>query len=66
MREGNADAVDAAVGGGEDFDAETVFFDDLATHRDMSGDFGDEATESGGLIMFRQAQCGGVVGVPLG
>ena len=38
VRKGDADAVDTAVGGGEDFEAEAVFFDDFAAEGDVAGD----------------------------
>ena len=40
----DADAVDSAVGAGEDFEAEAVFFDDFSGEGDVAGDLGDEAS----------------------
>jgi hypothetical protein len=61
MGEADADSVDAAVGGGEDFEAEAIFFDDLAGERDVAGDLGDEAADGGGFVVLGEAKGGGVV-----
>ena len=62
--EGDADAVDATVGGGEDLDAEAVLLEDLAGMGDVAGDLGDEAADGGRLVVFGQAErFGNVVGV---
>ena len=55
MGEGYADAFDAAVGGGEDLEAEAVFLDHLAGEGDVAGEFGDQAAESGGLVVLGEA-----------
>jgi len=59
--EGDADAIDATVGRGEDFEAETVFLDDLAAHGDVASNLGDESAEGGGLVVLGEAEGGGVV-----
>ena len=59
--EADADAVDAAVGAGEDFEAEAVFFDDFTGEGDVAGDLGDEAAEGGGFVVLGEAEGGGVV-----
>ena len=56
-----ADAVDAAVGAGEDFEAEAVFFDDFARERDVAGDLGDQAAEGGRFVVLGKAESGGIV-----
>ena len=61
MGETDADAVDAAIGAGQDFQTETVLFDDLAGERDVTGDLGDEAAEGGGFVVLGQAEGGGIV-----
>jgi hypothetical protein len=66
MGESHPDTVDAAVGGGEDFKAKAVLFDNLAAHRDVAGDLGDEAAEGGGLVVLGQAERGGLVVISLG
>ena len=53
MGEADAEAVDAAVGGGQDFHAKAVFFDDFAGEGDVAGDLGDEAAEGGGFVVMR-------------
>ena len=55
------DAIDAAVGAGEDFEAEAVFFDDFSGEGDVAGDLGDEAAQGGGFVMLGEAEGGGVV-----
>ena len=65
--EADADAVDAAVGAGKDFEAETVFYDYLTRQGDVAGDLGDEPAQRGGFVVLGQAEGGGVVpGVSLG
>ena len=59
--EGDADAVDATVGGGEDFEAEAVGFDDFAGEGDVAGDLGDKAADGGGLVVLGEADRGGLV-----
>src|SRR5271170_3992652 len=59
--EADADAVDAAVGAGEDFEAEAVLFDYLSGQGDVAGDLGDEAAECGGLVVLGDTEGGGVV-----
>jgi len=59
--EADADAVDAAVGAGEDFEAKAIFFDDFAGEGDVAGDLGDEAAEGGGFVVLGKAEGGGVV-----
>ena len=59
--EADADAVDAAVGAGEDFEAEAVFFDYFAGEGDVAGDLGDEAADGGGFVVLGEAEGGGVV-----
>jgi len=59
--EADADTVDAAVGAGEDFEAETVFFDDFAGEGDVAGDLGDEAAQGGGFVVLGKAEGSGVV-----
>ena len=54
--EADADAVDAAVGAGEDFEAETILFDDFTGKRDVAGDLGDEAAEGGGFVFGGEAE----------
>ncbi len=66
MGECDADAVDAAVGGGEDFEAEAVFFDDFAAKGDVAGDLRDEAAKGGGFVVLGQAEGGGLIGISLG
>ncbi len=61
--ESDADAVDAAVSGGKDFEAEAVFLYNFAAQGDVAGDLGDEAAEGGGLVVLGQAEGGGVIGV---
>ena len=61
MGQADSDSVDAAVGAGEDFEAEAVFFDDFSGKRDVAGDLGDEAAEGGGFVVLGQAEGGGVV-----
>ena len=56
MGQADADAVDAAVGAGEDLEAEAVFFDDFAGEGDVAGDLGDEAAEGGGFVLFGEAE----------
>ena len=38
MGQADSDSVDAAVGAGEDFETQAVFFDDFAGERDVAGD----------------------------
>src|ERR1700732_2801257 len=57
----DADSVDAAVGAGEDFEAEAVFFDDFSGEGDVAGDLGDETAEGGGFVVLGEAEGGGVV-----
>ena len=61
MAEAYADAVDASVGAGEDFEAEAVFLDDFAGQGDVTGYLGDEAAEGGGFVVLGKAESGGVV-----
>ena len=61
MGEADADAVDSAVGAGEDFEAEAIFFDDFSGEGDVAGDLGDEAAEGGGFVVLGEAEGGGVV-----
>ena len=61
MAQADADAVDAAVGAGQDFEAEAVFFYDFAGEGDVAGDLGDEAAEGGGFVVLGEAEGGGVV-----
>jgi hypothetical protein len=58
--EADADAVDAAVSAGEDLEAQAVFFDYFAGEGDVAGDLGDEAAESGGFVLFREAEEAGL------
>jgi hypothetical protein len=48
----DADAVDAAVGAGQDFEAEAFLFDDFAGEWDVAGDLGDKAAEGGGFVVL--------------
>ena len=67
MGQADADTVDAAVGAGKDFEAETVFYDYLAREGDVAGDLRDEPAQGRGFVVLRQAEGGGVVpGVSLG
>jgi hypothetical protein len=59
--EADADAVDAAVGAGEDFEAEAIGFDDFAGEGDVAGDLGDEAAEGSGLVVLRETESSGIV-----
>ena len=61
MGETDADAVDAAVGTGEDFEAEAVFYDYFSGQGDMAGDLGYQAAEGGGLVVLGKAEGGGVI-----
>ena len=56
MGQADADAVDAAVRAGEDFEAQAVLFDDFAGERDVAGDLGDQAAEGGGFVLFGEAE----------
>ena len=61
MGEADADTVDAAVGAGKDFEAETVFYDYLAREGDVAGDLGDEAAEGGGFVVLGEREGAGRV-----
>ncbi len=52
--EADADALYFAVGGGENFQAEAVLFDDFAGQRDVAGDLGDQTAEGRGLVLLAQ------------
>jgi hypothetical protein len=56
-----ADAVDAAVGAGEDFEAQAFFFDYFSGERDVAGDLGDQAADGGGFVVFGEADGCGIV-----
>jgi hypothetical protein len=59
--EADADAIDAAVGAGQDFEAEAILFDDFAGKGDVAGDLGDEAPEGGGFVVLGKAEGGWIV-----
>ena len=63
LRERDADAVDAAVGGGKDFEAEAVFFDDFAAHGNVAGNLRDKPAEGGRLVVLGETEGGGLVGI---
>jgi hypothetical protein len=57
----DANAVNAAVGAGQDFKAEAVFFYDFSGQGDVAGNLGDEAAERSGFVVLGQAKSGGIV-----
>jgi hypothetical protein len=59
--EAYADAVDTAIGAGEDFQAEAIFYNHLAGERDVAGDLRHEAAERSGFIVLWKAESGGIV-----
>src|SRR5215469_5921568 len=60
MRKADADAVDAAVGAGEDLKAKAVFYDDFAGERNVAGDLRDQPTKRSRFIVFRKRERRGV------
>jgi hypothetical protein len=56
MGEADADAVDAAVSAGEDFEAEAVFYDYFSGEGNVAGDLGDQAAEGGGFVVLGEPE----------
>lgn len=61
VSQADADTVDAAVGAGEDFKAEAVFYDYFSGKGDVASDFRDQAAEGGGFVVLGEAESGGVI-----